>query len=129
MADTNSTDAKNYFKPRTYDGLKFIAQIVLPAVATLIFMLGETWNYDYTTQIVGTITAVDTFLGVLLQLSSNKYYKTGSNFDGELKMVTDGETGKEKVVFDVESDPETVVKEFGKRSFEFRVNRNRSGSS
>lgn len=123
MADTNTNEARNFFAPRTYDRLKFYAQIVLPALATLVFVLGALWDFDYTTQIVGTITAVDTFLGVILQLSSNTYYKQGSNFDGELKMVSD-DTGKQKVVFDVESDPETVIKEFGKRSFEFRVNRN-----
>lgn len=123
MADTDSNDAKNFFSPKTYDRLKFVAQIVLPALATLVFALGGIWDYEYSVQVVGTITAIDTFLGLVLQLSSNKYYNTGSNFDGELKMVSDGETGKEKVVFDVESDPETVIKQFGKRSFEFRVKR------
>lgn len=123
MADTNSNDARNFFSPRAYDRLKFIAQIVLPAIATLIFALGGIWDLDEVGRIVASITAVDTCLGLILQLSSNRYYKQGSNFDGELKMVSD-ETGKQKVVFDVESDPETVIKEFGKRSFEFRVNRN-----
>jgi hypothetical protein len=123
MADTNEPAAKNFFKPRTYDGLKFIAQIVLPLLGTLYFSLSELWNLPYGLQVVGTITAFDLFLGSLLKASSAQYYKSGANFDGELKMVEDDE-GHEKVVFKVESDPETVVKEFGKRSFEFRVNRN-----
>lgn len=122
MASTNEVDAKNVFAPKTYDRLKFVAQILLPALATLIFTLGTAWDFEYTVQTAGTVTAIDTFLGFILQLSSNAYYKNGSNFDGELKMVTD-DSGREKVVFDVESDPETVVKEFGKRSFEFRVTR------
>jgi hypothetical protein len=58
----------------TYDILKFIAQIVLPAVGTLYFALAKIWGLHYGTEIVGTITAVDTFLGALLGLSSNKYY-------------------------------------------------------
>lgn len=58
----------------TYDILKFIAQIVLPAVGTLYFALAKIWGLPYGTEIVGTITAVDTFLGALLGLSSNKYY-------------------------------------------------------
>jgi hypothetical protein len=59
---------------KTYDILKFIAQIVLPAVGTLYFALAKIWGLPYGTEIVGTITAVDTFLGALLGLSSNKYY-------------------------------------------------------
>lgn len=60
---------------RTYDILKYIAQIVLPAVGTLYFALANIWGFPYGEQIVGTITAVDTFMGVLLKISSNNYYK------------------------------------------------------
>lgn len=59
---------------KTYDVLKYIAQVVLPAVGTLYFALASIWGFPYGEQIVGTITAVDTFLGVLLKLSSDKYY-------------------------------------------------------
>jgi len=128
MADQNeSTSARNFFSPRVYDRLKFIAQIVLPLLGTLVFALGGIWEYEYTVQVVGSITAFDLFLGGLLQISSNSYYKSGSNFDGELKMVAD-EEGREKVVFDVQSDPETVVKQLGKHSFEFRVDRSNKNS-
>ena len=60
---------------RTYDILKYIAQIVLPAAGTLYFALANIWGFPYGEQIVGTITAVDTFMGVLLKISSNNYYK------------------------------------------------------
>lgn len=60
---------------KTYDVLKYIAQVVLPAVGTLYFALASIWGFPYGEQIVGTITAVDTFLGVLLKLSSDKYYE------------------------------------------------------
>ena len=59
---------------KTYDILKYIAQVVLPALGTLYFALASIWGFPYGEQIVGTITAVDTFLGVLLKLSSDKYY-------------------------------------------------------
>ena len=59
---------------RTYDVLKYIAQVVLPALGTLYFALAGIWGLPYGEQIVGTITAVDTFLGVLLRISSNAYY-------------------------------------------------------
>ena len=60
---------------RTYDILKYIAQIVLPAIGTLYFALASIWGLPYGEQIVGTITAVDAFLGALLKLSSDKYQK------------------------------------------------------
>ncbi len=62
-------------KNKTYDILKYIAQVVLPALGTLYFALAGIWGFPYGEAIVGTITAVDTFLGVLLGISSKKYYE------------------------------------------------------
>lgn len=58
-----------------YDVLKFIAQIVLPALGTLYFALASIWGLPYGEEIVGTITAVDAFLGALLGLSTAQYNK------------------------------------------------------
>lgn len=60
---------------KTYDSLKYLAQIVLPACGTLYFALAGIWGLPYGEQIVGTITAVDTFLGVLLGISTSQYNK------------------------------------------------------
>lgn len=61
------------FSNRTYDWMKYLAQIVLPAVATLYFALSQIWGLPKGHEVVGTITAVDAFLGVILQLSSAQY--------------------------------------------------------
>ena len=61
---------------KVYDVLKYIAQIVLPAVGTLYFALAGIWNFPYAEAIVGTITAIDTFLGVILGISSANYNKS-----------------------------------------------------
>ena len=58
---------------KVYDILKFIAQVVLPALGTLYFALAGIWNWPLGEQVVGTITAIDTFLGVLLGISTSKY--------------------------------------------------------
>ncbi len=58
---------------KTYDILKWIAQYLLPALGTLYFALAGIWGFPYGEQIVGTITAIDTFLGVILGISSAKY--------------------------------------------------------
>lgn len=60
-------------KNSTYDILKFIAQVVLPAVGTLYFTLSQIWGLPYGEEIVGTITAIDLFLGALLGISSKNY--------------------------------------------------------
>lgn len=60
---------------KVYDVLKYIAQIVLPALGTLYFALASIWGFPYGEQIVGTITAVDAFLGALLGISKSRYDK------------------------------------------------------
>ena len=59
---------------RTYDILKWIAQIVLPGIATLYFTLSQIWGLPFGEKVVGTITAVDVFLGLLLGLSSKAFH-------------------------------------------------------
>lgn len=61
---------------RVYDLIKYIAQIVLPALATLYFALSKIWGLPYGEEIVGTISAIDVFLGALLGLSSMNYNKS-----------------------------------------------------
>ena len=64
-------------KNSTYDVLKWIAQIFIPALGTLYFALAQIWGFPYGEQILGTITAIDTFLGVILGISSMQYNKKG----------------------------------------------------
>ena len=60
---------------KTYDILKYIAQIILPALATLYGALAGIWGLPYGEQIVGTITAIDTFIGALIGISTINYNK------------------------------------------------------
>ena len=60
---------------KMYDVLKWIAMYLLPALGTLYFALAGIWGLPYGEQIVGTITAIDTFLGVILGISSVQYNK------------------------------------------------------
>ena len=64
---------------KTYDILKWIAMVCLPAIGTLYFALAGIWGFPYGEEIVGTITAVDTFLGVLLGISSAQYNKKSAD--------------------------------------------------
>lgn len=56
-----------------YDKLKWVAQYLLPAIGTLYFALASIWGFPYAEQVVGTVSAVDAFLGVILGISTLKY--------------------------------------------------------
>jgi hypothetical protein len=60
---------------KMYDVLKWIAMVCLPAIGTLYFALAGIWGFPYGEEIVGTITAIDTCLGVLLGITSAQYHK------------------------------------------------------
>ena len=60
---------------KLYDTLKWIAMYLLPALGTLYFAIASIWGLPYGEQIVGTITAIDTFLGVILGISTAQYNK------------------------------------------------------
>ena len=64
---------------KTYDILKYIAQIVLPALGTLYFALAKIWGLPYGEEIVGTLAAIDTFMGAMLKISSNAYYAANAD--------------------------------------------------
>ena len=68
---------------RIYDVLKYVAQYVLPALGTLYFALAQIWGLPYGEQIVGTITAIDAFLGAILGISTYNYKKDVMLNDGE----------------------------------------------
>ena len=65
---------------KTYDILKWIAMYLLPALGTLYFALASIWNLPYGEQIVGSVTAVDTFLGVIICISTSQYNKTTGKY-------------------------------------------------
>lgn len=66
----------------TYDALKWIAQYLLPALGTLYFALASIWGLPCGEQVVGTITALDTFLGVILGISSANYKESDGDSNG-----------------------------------------------
>lgn len=99
-----AVDNKVKLNNQVYDTLKWIAQYLLPAGGTLYFALAQIWGLPYGEQVVGTITAVDAFLGVILGISALGYKKTG---DGVLN-IDRSNADKDKYLFEVESDLEAL---------------------
>lgn len=115
MAESENTMALSH---KLYDRLKYIAQVVLPALGTLWFTIGSIWNLAHTVEVIGTLTAIDTFLGVLLHLSSKSYYGNEQNFDGT--MVVQDTPEKTNFSLELNTDVEDLP---GKHSVEFRVDK------
>ena len=64
---------------KCYDVLKWIAQVVLPAIGALYFGLASIWGLPYAQEIVGTITCIDAFLGALLGISTVQYKRKNND--------------------------------------------------
>lgn len=69
-----------------YNYLKYTVQIALPAAGTLYFTLAQIWNLPYGEQVVGTITAIALFGGILLGVDKSRYDKSEQKFDGAMKV-------------------------------------------
>ena len=68
-----------------YERVKWLVQIALPALGTLYFTLSQLWGLPFGEKVVGTITALALFLGVLVGISKAQYLKTGE-FDGTIEV-------------------------------------------
>lgn len=101
---------------KLYDHLKFLAQILLPALGTLYFGLAEIWGFPGATQVVGTIVVVDTFLGVLLGISQSNYNR-GVMKAGDIVVENTGEGGK-RLSLELDNDPHMIGR---KREVHFKV--------
>ena len=97
----------NIFKlpDRVYDILKQITTVVLPACGTLYFALSGIWGFPYGEQIVGTITAVVTFLGVVLGISTYKYNQTPTTED-VLEYADEIDESDYEVEYDLDEETE-----------------------
>lgn len=95
---------------KAYDILKFIALVLLPAVASLYLGLGELWEWPETDKVVASIVLVDTFLGVLLQLNTVKYRNDVSRMDGYLAANgSDPDTGIPNLKLVITTSPEELL--------------------
>lgn len=62
-------------KNETYDVLKWVAMLLLPALATLISALGNIWGLPWAPQVSDTIVAVNAALAMVLGISTINYQK------------------------------------------------------
>lgn len=80
--------AKPILSDKAYNAIKWVAQYFLPAAGTLYFALATLWGWPEPEKVIGTITALDIFLGVVLGVSKKSYEKSDAKYDGALVVDT-----------------------------------------
>jgi hypothetical protein len=101
------------FSKGVYDKLKFLAQIVLPALGTLYASISGLLHWPNTEEVAGVVLAVDTFLGVILGLSAASYNKSDVKYTGDL-VVSDGEDGAKVASLELNDHPDSGLFQVGK---------------
>jgi len=81
------------FSNKVYNALKQVAQVWLPAGGTLYFALAQIWGLPAAEEVSGTVLAVDTFLGIVLGLSTKSYNNSPEKYDGTFVLEPDPEHG------------------------------------
>lgn len=63
------------FKDKTFDVLKWVTMIAIPAVATAYSQLADVFGWAYGSEVAETAVIICTLLGTLLGISNIQYYK------------------------------------------------------
>ncbi len=98
---------------KMYDVLKYLVIIVLPALGTLYFTLSKIWGEDRIPnpeEVIGTLSAIATFGGVLLHISTKSYDNSDTKYDGDI-VVTKTETGTTQFSMELNKDPFVLAKQ------------------
>lgn len=103
-----------------YNRLKWLTMIVLPAFATLYLALSIVWGLPKGNEVVATVTALVTFLGIVLGISTMQYNNSGQKFDGAIDVQERGAGEPTLFSLVLDSDPNELV---DKDQVTFRVNR------
>lgn len=98
---------EHWLPSKAYDALKALAQIIFPAVGTLYFTLSGIWGLPAAEQVIGSIVAVDAFLGVFLTISKSQYLKTDSPYGGSINVQTPLD-GPKTYTLTVNGDPNKI---------------------
>lgn len=75
-----------------YDFLSRLVRYILPGLGTFYFTLSGIWDLPYAEQVVGTLAAVATLIGVLVGISKKRYQGEGEIFVEEESPTTGGLT-------------------------------------
>jgi hypothetical protein len=105
-----NTPKEPFLSSKMYDVLKFIAQILLPALGTLYLAIGALYHLTGAFEpekVTGVIFAVDTFLGVCLGISTKTYNNSDAKYHGSMDLQDNGD-GKQVVTLNLQKSPQVL---------------------
>jgi len=111
------SDNTSLLNNRTYDILKTAATVTLPALGALYFALSLIWGLPRAQDVVGTIAAINVFIGALVGVSTRSYNKSDSKYDGT--MDVEENDGKKKFLLNFDGDPNDLDQ---KKEVIFKIN-------
>lgn len=80
------TQPKAWLPAGLYDTLKWCTLIGLPATATLYSTLAAVWSWGFSGEVAMSVTAICTFLGVLLGLAKADYKAKDIDLNGTVRL-------------------------------------------
>ena len=114
------TEVRNPFLlgDKTYNFVKRLVQIILPAVGTFYFALSGIWGLPHGEQVVGTIMATTMFLGVVLGISSAQYTASGAAYQGHMTVQPNSEGVSKVTALHFDGEPKDLE---GKTAMTFKI--------
>lgn len=88
-------DKGGFFSNKQYDFVKFLTVVLLPALGTLYFALAQTWDLPAGEEVLGTLMALQVFIGAVMGISTKAYKDSDARFDG---VMTTTDTPKKKII-------------------------------
>lgn len=107
----------NILSKKQYDIIKWLTVVLLPAVGTLYFAFATIWNFPAGEQVLGSLLAIQTFISVLIGVSTKQYEESGEKYGGEINVTDTPE--KTKFSLDLKDDPDSLKE---KDEVVFKVN-------
>lgn len=102
-----------------YDRMKLISQILLPATGALYFSLSGVWDMPARAEVLGTVLALITFLGIILKLSSSGYRGSDARFSGAIHVGEELGDGMQNFHIELPLDAKDVM---NKKELVLKVN-------
>lgn len=102
---------------KAYNLIKAIVQLLIPAASSLYLLLSGLWGLPFAQQIVGTLSGLATFLGVLLRISTKSYDNSDAKYDGKV-LIVDDEDGPKLFSLELNGNPLDLEK---KKSISFKI--------
>ena len=106
--EVNVPETKLFVLPnKLYDVFRYLSLVLLPAVSTLYFTLSSLWGLPSTEQVIGSIAAIEIFIGVLLKISSVGYKKAGLEYGGKI-IISKSDNGNKVYSLELNTSPDSL---------------------